>query len=253
MVPTALRAAAVAALVITTTSCSQGAGTATPEPEPPDEPWDLLYISDSSAWGVPTLVGELASEDLGRDVRVVNWQVPNLAMHKAHDMVDLRPEVVAEAEIVVLWGNPTDVGVKPGWEHCMRATGDPGPYTAEDYAPFAEELGATLDAIWAARDGQPTVVRVTDIYVPNYADLRAAGVYDACRAVFDAMSAAVRDAAEAHGATFVSVYDAYNGVDRDEDPVDKGYIGGDGIHPSDAGSRAAAVALAGAGFEPTTP
>lgn len=255
---TAWRAVATAPLVLALIGCGQGAGsgtTASPTPSPgaEAEAWDLVYISDSSAWGVPRAYADLAAEALDREVRVNPVQVPNLTMLQAEEIVRRDPETIGQAEIVVLWASPVGLPVTPGWENCRDPLTDPGTYTVEDWEPFQEAIGRTIDAIWDARDGRPTVLRVTDIYVPVYDRWKDAGIYDACRLAMETQSEAVRTAAEAHGATMVSAYDVYNGVDHEDDPVDEGYIGGDGIHPSPAGSQAMADALAAAGFEPTEP
>jgi hypothetical protein len=48
------------------------------------------------------------------------------------------------------------------------------------------------------------------------------------------------------------MWDLYNGPDRTDDPVDKGYICADGEHPSVAGAQATADLLDSLGYEPTT-
>lgn len=253
---TAWGAAAAAPLVLALIGCGQGAGTGTsptPEAETEAEPWDLIYISDSSAWGVPRAYADLAAEALDREVRVNPVQVPQLTMLQAEEIVKGDPEAIGQAEIIVLWASPVGLPIDPGWQNCKDPLTDPGPYTVEDWAPYEEAIGRTIDAIWDAREGRPTVLRVTDIYVPVYDQWKEAGIYDACRLAMETQSEAVRSAAEAHGATMVSAYDVYNGEDHEEDPVDKGYIGGDGIHPTPAGSQAMAEALAATGFEPTQP
>lgn len=128
-------------------------------------------------------------------------------------------------------------------------SGEPEVYTEADWAPFAEAAGRVLDAIWEARDGEPTVLRVTDIYAPVVAEWEELGMREACLAQSETMSSALRATAEAHGATFVSALDVYNGPDRLQDPVEAGLVGNDGVHPSEAGGQAMAEALAAAGFE----
>ena len=46
------------------------------------------------------------------------------------------PRVVADAEIVVLWGNPIGSGVKEAVESCVGDSGEPGVYTEADWQPF---------------------------------------------------------------------------------------------------------------------
>lgn len=175
----------------------------------------------------------------------------SLPMRGALDLVQDMSALVAESEIVVLWANPVDSGV-PRAEYCVNEDEyqDPGVLTEEDWQPFEDLTGEVLDTIWEARDGRPTVIRVTDLYVPILGDWEEHGIRDACMAVFKGMSAAVRSAAEVHGAVFVSSLDLYNGLDHTQDPVAAGLIDRDGIHPSEAGGQAVAGALAATGFEP---
>ncbi len=188
-------------------------------------------------------------------MELVDWRGPSLSMGGALDHIRREPEVVAEAEIVVLWGSPMASGVREGHEHCAGFGGyaDPGDYTAEDWEPFARLAGETLDAIWAAREDRPTVLRVTDLYTPAVGVWEEHGILDACMAVWEGMSRAVEQAAEEHGATFVSALDVYNGADRQQDPREEGMLAGDNIHPGPVGAEAMAQALAATGFEPAPP
>lgn len=155
--------------------------------------------------------------------------------------------------IVVVWGGPVGSGVKDTVAtSCVYPLRDPGAVTQRDWAPFGAQIGEVLDAVWAARQGQATVLRVTHIYVPVLQDWSTAGIRDGCTTSFEALSAVVRKAAESHGATMVSAYDALNGTAHDDDPGTKGLIGGDGVHLSPAGGVVVAQALTATGFEPTT-
>jgi len=63
----------------------------------------------------------------------------------------------------------------------------------------------------------------------------------------------VREAAEAFNVPLISVYDAFNGTDHNEDPREKGYIGSDGEHASDRGQQVIADLLSEAGYKPIEP
>jgi predicted small lipoprotein YifL len=214
---------------------------------------ELVYISDSSGWETGEAYAELAEQELGVPVELIDLRVGSLQMTEVIPLVESVEAVIAEAEIIVLWANPTDSGVKEGIDRChlVDEYGDPGVYTVADWRPFTELTGEVLDAVWALRDGRPTVVRVTDLYAPVVADWEEHGIRDACMSSFETMSDALEAAAEEHGAVFVSALDVYNGPDHLQDPVAEGLISYDGIHPGEAGGRAMAEALAATGFEPT--
>jgi hypothetical protein len=228
------------------------AGSAVPSSEDA-EAWDLLYISDSSGWKAGEAYARLAEEELGVLVRLLPWRVPSMPLVQAKQMIADDPEMVAEAEIVVLGGNPLDSGTREeGVFACWPA--DPvqefAPYTPQDWVPYADLLHSTFDDIRIARQGQPTVLRAVDIYVPVLAKWQELGITDECTAFQESFTAAVRAGAEAAGATMVSMYDAFNGPNHDQDPVAAGYILADGMHLSDAGGDVGGAALAAAGFAP---
>jgi hypothetical protein len=57
-------------------------------------------------------------------------------------------------------------------------------------------------------------------------------------------------AVESFPIPFPSRYNTYNGVNHDEDPVEKGYITTDNRHPSALGAQVTAELLAQMGYEP---
>jgi hypothetical protein len=137
------------------------------------ESWDLLYISDSSGWKTGEAYARLAEEELGIPVRLLPWRVPSRPLVQAKQMIADNPEMVAEAEIVVLGGNPLDSGTREeGVFACWPAepVQEFAPYTTEDWVPYADLLESTFDDVRTARQGQPTVLRAVDIYVPVVAN-----------------------------------------------------------------------------------
>ena len=251
--------AAACGLVAPIASCGGDAGSAAtsnsataPTTGRSAEGIDVLYLTDSSGWRVAQEYVRVAEDELGVPVRLIDWRIPGLSMVEALARIEERPQVVAEAEVIVLWANPLHSGVKDEANACMSGTGAPPQITSVgDWKPFADLFGEALDAIWRARADAPTAIRVTDLYSPAFEQWKQAGVYEACRTAWTTMSDAIAAVAATHGATMVSAWDVYNGTQHDEDPVDKGWIASDGVHPSDAGAQAMAAALAAVGFEPS--
>jgi len=242
------------ALVLMMSACGDDRATSV-EVTTAKEPIDLLYISDSSGRVTAEHYATLIEQQLGAEVRLTDWRTGDQMLSDALARIRRSPDVVAAAEIIVLWGNPWGSGIGPDIGSCLSpSTSKPPPValTDEYWAPFREQFETTLAEIWTIRKGAPVVLRVTDMYVVNIADWRDVGVFDACTASWEAMSAAVKAGAEAQNAVFVSTYDVYNGPQHDQDPRAMGYLGADGIHPTDAGGTAMASALAAVGFEPST-
>ena len=67
------------------------------------------------------------------------------------------------------------------------------------------------------------------------------------------MSYAARLAAEAYDIPFLSGLDAFNGQDHKEDPRKKGFIMGDGEHPTLVAGQYTAELLSKMGYEPVPP
>jgi hypothetical protein len=66
-------------------------------------------------------------------------------------------------------------------------------------------------------------------------------------------SETIHETATEYGVLTASMYDAFNGVDHDEDPRAKGYIGSDGQHTLPAGQVAQVETLDALGYEPIVP
>ena len=242
-----------------TTTKAQATTTAAP-PEPA-EPWDLLYLSDSLGRGVAERLSVHAAEVLGVSVRAHDHAHNYLYVADALELLrDERSypqlaDVARNAEIIVLHLAPLEMeAVAPGIESCDSpvAIGAPEPYTIDDWEPYREALQQVYDEIWELREGQPTVLMTLDWPTGRLSQLRDRGIDDVCIENGVTLSAAIREVAEANGATMVSLYDLFNGPDHQDDPNDRGWMASDRVHFSDAGIQAIVDALAAAGFEPPT-
>ena len=55
------------------------------------------------------------------------------------------------------------------------------------------------------------------------------------------------------GVPIANAFDAWNGIDHNEDPVEKGFTQEDDIHPNELGARVIAQLLRELGYEPIVP
>ena len=232
----------------------------------PGEPWDLVFMTDSTGWGVGEAYVQHAEEALGVEVRFHDLRAGGLSaawiehLLKAPQYAEPYADRVAEAEIIVVFGNPRLSGVElpqPDIETCVSTSSvdrpPPAPSEASDWTAYRETLGRVFDRIWELRGGRPTVVRAVDMYSPVLAAWNEAGILPECTREWGMMSDQIRAAAEAHGVPMVSMFDALNGPEHDRDLVELGWICVDGEHLSTEGAARAAEALAAAGFEPVSP
>lgn len=225
------------------------------------EPWDLVWFSDSSVAIANPMAAQI-EKALSVDVTVHDFWGPatrGSAVFIA-DLIDVQAvkDALVGAEMIVLYANPggTDAGDKLA-EAC--ASGDPTPrdppkvYTAADFAPFAERLQAIYDGILNMRLGRPVILRAVDLYVPVISGWRQARIEAACTASWEAWTGVAREVAAKYHVPMASMYDAFNGPKHDEDPVAKGYIGDDGVHPSDKGRAVQVDVIDALGYEPINP
>lgn len=162
-------------------------------------------------------------------------------------------QLIRDAEVLVLFGNPTESLESDitalAWA-CVTLA-DPGQVTipTDAFAQYKADLLAIFDEVARLRDGRPLVFRPVGIYNPAVSVWRERGYAGVCAPFWQGQNDAVREATEERGIPFVDTYTAFNGPDHSEDPRAKGYIGGDGEHPSEAGARFYAELLLRSGYD----
>ena len=233
--------------------------------------WDLVYISDSTGWGVAKKFAANIERDTGKAVRVHDYSVGSLSALKVLHALQSDPESmsdmklkslradVAEAEVIIFFanprGDPSEGGVRDGMEQCIsyRSGNLPKDCTSQLYEPYTKNLKAIYQEMFALRNENPTIIRAVDFYNPVISGHRKANLETECTQCWETYNAEVRAAADAFNVPLVSIYDAFNGVRHDEDPREKEYIGSDGVHASEQGQQVIADLLSQAGYEPVQP
>jgi hypothetical protein len=223
--------------------------------------WDVVILSDSMLRYVGPLYAEHVASANDVDVVLHNEAQDNrsalglLALLEDDDNAFGQPEreLVREAEVVVYLANPG--GLTAGGRDLNCGLRDSN-YTrascdGDDFQPYEAALEQIASHIKRLRDGQPTIIRAVEYFSPAISRWQDAGVYEECLACDGYHRQAMRNAAAAHGIPVAKVWDEFNGPEGTEDPVEKGYISGDGKHPSNEGDRAIADLLHDLGYEPT--
>jgi hypothetical protein len=252
--------AGIASLLILLAACSQ------PNPLDELETWDMVYISDSTGFGVPDKFAANIERDTGKQVVVHNWLQGGLPVLEVLEDLHAEPwirnlsEDIAEAELIIFFANPRGDPEKGGLnqggiETCMNARSCrlPEDCSSEYYAPYIENIEKFYQEIFALREGQATIIYALDLYNPLISEHQECGTEDGCTQCWETFNAAVHQAAKEYGIPVVSVYDLFNGPDHDQDPRAKGYIISDGEHTSESGQQAIADLLSQAGYTPLIP
>jgi len=229
--------------------------------------WDLVFISNSIGFGVPELYAHNIEQDTGKMVQVHDYAIGSLnAVDVLHDLQhgpdsvnnnSLRSlrEDVKEAEVIVFFADPEgDPSVTSDFDNCIYGRAIPpencGP---ETYGDYSENLKAIYAEIFTLRDGKPTIIRAIDLYNPMISRFRQNNMEAECTHCQEIFNNIIQEAAAAYNIPTVSLYDAFNGPDHDQDPREKGYIGYDGLHTSPEGRQLIADLLSEAGYEPVEP
>lgn len=230
------------------------------------ETWDLVWVTDSSGWGVAQIYGEMVAEDTGKTVKVRDlWE----GGFEAGEMLEILqgnysggdfkfeqlPGFIAEAEMVVFYGNPS-LSINPerpgDWE-CVP----PGPWYVNDCDPevfslYKEHLKEVFRLILEGREGQPVIIRTYDAYQSLINQFREAGVYEECKQCWAYYNDAIRQAAAEMNIPLAPVAELWNGPDWTIDPDDDLGYTHDGLHPNELGAEVIAQALRELGYDPVS-
>ncbi len=230
-------------------------------------PWHLVVVSDSSGWGLGEAYASQIEKDVGVTVVVDDFAIGNLS---AGDVLDeLRTgssqvpqlegltEALKNADVVLASPSPmrsVDIPTFQSIQKCFgNMVGAPLPCSAAGSEGYTKDLEAIWTTVFTLRSGRPTILRGLDAASPFIPRWNASNIFAACTTCWECYSAAARRASEANGIPFLSRYDAYNGVNHDQDPAAQGYIGGDGVHPNGLAQDHTAELLSKLGYQPVTP
>ncbi len=117
-------------------------------------------------------------------------------------------------------------------------------------ATFIPNWDAIVQQLLALRSKNNTIIRTMDVYNPFVFELMRQGTYATVEPYLDQINQHIAASAQANGIPMAQVHLAFNGPTGDQDPVAKGLIAIDGIHPNDNGHRAIADALRALGYAP---
>ena len=230
--------------------------------------WDLLWVSDSSGWGVADIFAAYLAEDLGININVMDKWMGGLSAGeilmplKGEPTYNMDLEKMRtyfhEAEIIVMYGNPLK---SISEDHPMDWNCGTDALQAcyvnscgmETFGLYIEHLKEIYAIILSERDGEPTMIRTFDAYNPTIVQqCTPDGVFDACLECWENYNKAIHQAADEMGVPVANVFDAWNGPDHREDPNEKGYTK-DGVHPNETGAKAIADLLRAIGYQMIIP
>lgn len=115
---------------------------------------------------------------------------------------------------------------------------------------FLVNWDAIVQQILALRSTSNTIIRTMDIYNPFVTRLMIQGTFNTVEPFLDQVNQHIAASAKANGIPMAQVHLAFNGPNGEEDPIAKGLITVDGVHPNDNGHKVIADALRALGYAP---
>ncbi|PKN85361.1 MAG: hypothetical protein CVU46_11355 [Chloroflexi bacterium HGW-Chloroflexi-8] len=224
--------------------------------------WQLVVIGDSSLFGLAEAYGKQIEKDNDVIVEIKDYAMPVLRASTVLEVLqtgksnNIRLATLSddlkEAEFVVMFTNPLG-SIDPenplDFESCFGCD-TPGACQPEVFTQYEADLKAIWEEVIKLRNGKATVLRATDIYNPLVSSWKTCNIFEACDICWLNMSNAARSAAESYQIPFLSRYDAFNGLNHEEDPVEKGFIS-DGEHTTKLAEDFTAQLMGEMGYAPT--
>jgi lysophospholipase L1-like esterase len=205
---------------------------------------DTSYVAEYADW----LEAETGSAVEVTDLAVNGWTSQDLLRALNRD-ASMRA-AVAEAHVVTwsIGGNDL-LAALPSFLQgtCGGSDGQDCIHEAVEVA--AENGEAVLDELLALRDGRSDGLLTLGLYLPFMDAPHVAPFLDGLWTHLDAFNRDLTQTAQERGVPVADVAGAFHGPEGDEDPVTRGLISEDGLHPSDRGHEVIAEELAAAGLQ----
>lgn len=257
-------AVGVAVVLATAVEWGTGSGSPTGQTAAARQPDDLVWISDSSGWGVASVYARHISQDRKVTVRVQDGWEAGLAAFELREWLHTPGWVskIRQAEAIVVYASPASLEIVKGGD-CIFSNKPPLYVGPKAWPKYIAAMKAIYKRIFEIRKGAPVIMRTYTMYAPTIAHAppggyavkswKDAGIAGICTKKWESYAWVIRQAAAAYQVPVADVYTAFNGKNHREDPVAKGYLQPDGVHPNDKGRALIAKTLAALGYKPVTP
>jgi len=222
---------------------------------PTSQAWDLVWISDSTGWGVAPFYGRQIKQARNVPVRVHDEWGDGLEaqtiLRRLKTPSDPWVSLIRDAEVIVVLGNPIGLEALEGGGNCGNILTPPRIVGPRAWPKYIAGMKAIYKRIFEIRRGKPVILRTYTYYVSWLSSW--AGMTKACVKRWESLAWAISKAAAAYHVPVADVYTAFNGKTRLEDPVAKGYIQADGHHPNNKGRAVIAETVAALGYRQVKP
>jgi lysophospholipase L1-like esterase len=223
----------------------------------PDSTLGYVALGDSLATGYGATEGyvyryaDFLSADTGHKIDVYNLGVNGLTSERLRTEIEDNRSVkdaIGQAKIITINIGANDLL----WARWSYQTGDCGGADNQDCLRQAvDEFQANWDAILAdvtgLRSPAAAIIRTMDFYDPLLDVDEVMGGwpndFEVFKKYLEQVNTHIAKSSDVYGIPHAKVYEAFNGPNGDEDPITKGYVSSDGIHPNDGGHAVIAQEL----------
>jgi len=205
-------------------------------------------------WHVAPRCAAHIEEDLGVVVTPHTWirgGLPAQFILDASGWDQEFQDMVREAEVITVYGNPE--GLETGEWDCIDSSAMPVDCSPDVFEPYVEGLVAIYDRIHELREGEPIIIRAAEPYLAHHTRLRKWGIDAECTECLENYNEAIRWAADERDVPVADIFEAFNGLEHDEDAWEKGLIGDDLAHTTETGQELIAQELRALGYAYSVP
>jgi len=222
-------------------SCVTETPATTAPPDAKTETWDYVILGSSIGTWWAENYGTLMESDLGVKIvyhsYYVGAQSVGALLQNVISNEKLR-EDIRNAEVITIGSGVADMyfGAIQKIEFLGYNYGqDAQKKLEEKIEVFSKTYNSMLDEILTLASPSDTIIRIMDFYFPYVGRHKRKGIYSTTKKYWMDFNECIFQAARRNGIPVANIFTAYNGSDGNDDPVDKGYMASDRLHPSELG------------------
>jgi len=213
--------------------------------------WTYVALGDSETLccglhTYPEYYAEFIEQDKHVNVVLHNLGVSGLTSEELLLRLDTDRyrELISKAQVITIVISMNDLLLCPqGDRECAEAK----------LIATKENYIAIIAKVFELVNGNEVIIRLQTYDNPFVKVWQESGVFEDRVTLFDRWNEQIIEIATQHKIPVADVYHDFNGLQGDEDPIEKGYISDDGMHNSDAGIRRMAELLRDLGYASLSP
>jgi hypothetical protein len=222
--------------------------------------WDYVVIGDSIVFSFlytsPNTYAGFLARDLGVKINIHRWARGGLSSQEVLDALltneTLRQDV-REAEVIIfdvprVVFRAARVYINGDYQLCGGS--DNQDCLRESLNTYKEHVDAIIAEIVSLRSPSDALIRTFDAYTYwSVNDSKTIGTFDVVNQYWQEANDYLIQVATENHIPVARTNEAFNGPNGDEDPVEKGYVKEDAVHPTDKGMELMAEIMRAVGYE----